>query len=138
MSVGLKVDFLWYSIGTGSFVHSFFSTICYNLENENWGSKFPYIMNNLYEGELNYNDVSKAKEELLIIKNELKKFPPSKVIWDIEDLTQQPPWGNDISSDITDLSNYFVTCYGEDLFDVLFQALHDAAEEKQNVILESL
>lgn len=24
MAVGLKVDFLWYPIGTGDFVHSFF------------------------------------------------------------------------------------------------------------------
>ncbi|EAH2267933.1 hypothetical protein D4934_14810, partial [Listeria monocytogenes] len=39
MAVGIKVDFLWFSIGTSDFFHSFFSTVCVNLENMNWGSK---------------------------------------------------------------------------------------------------
>ncbi|EAH1619706.1 hypothetical protein D4258_13215, partial [Listeria monocytogenes] len=33
MAVGIKVDFLWFSIGTSDFFHSFFSTVCVNLEN---------------------------------------------------------------------------------------------------------
>ena len=41
MDVGLKVDFLWYPIGDGDFVHSFFSTISCNFEKGNWGSPFP-------------------------------------------------------------------------------------------------
>ena len=57
MPVGLKVDFLWYPIGTGDFVHAFFSTICYNLEEKKWGSRFPCLMNDLYQGELSYKDV---------------------------------------------------------------------------------
>lgn len=44
MAVGLKVKFYWYQIGTGDFLHSFFSTIAYNLENSKWGSKYPFIM----------------------------------------------------------------------------------------------
>ena len=31
--------------------------------------------------------------ELKEIKQELAKFPPSDVIWDIEDLSASPPWG---------------------------------------------
>ena len=50
MAVGLKVDFLWYSIGQPDFLHSFFSTICVNLENSNWGSCYPILMNELYQG----------------------------------------------------------------------------------------
>ncbi|SCY48411.1 Immunity protein 70 [Pseudobutyrivibrio sp. AR14] len=36
-------------------------------------------------------------------------MPISNVIWDIDDLNKPVPWGDNISSDITDLSNYF--CY---------------------------
>ncbi|MBE9175423.1 hypothetical protein IQ225_09140 [Synechocystis salina LEGE 06155] len=49
----------------------------------------------------------------------LSKFSPDKVIWDIENLDIIPPWGNGISSDITDLLNYFVTSSGRDLIAVL-------------------
>ena len=138
MEVGLKVDFLWYPIGTGDFVHSFFSTICYRLENQQWGSRFPYLMNNLYQGKLSHVDVNQALVELMDIRRELAAFTPDKVIWDIEDLGKQPPWGNDISSDITNLSNYFVTCDGGDLFEEIFKAFHESQAGEQNILLMSL
>lgn len=40
MTVGIKADFLWFPIGTGDFFHSFFSTICVNLEGMSWGKRF--------------------------------------------------------------------------------------------------
>lgn len=138
MAVGLKVDFLWYPIGTGDFVHAFFSTVCYNLENQVWGSRFPNLMNNLYQGELSYENVDKAREELKIIREELAEYSPDKVVWDIEDLDKQSPWGEDISPDITNLSNYFITCDGDDIFEEFFKALHESQVERQNVMLENL
>lgn len=39
--VGLQVEFYWYQIGAASFLHAFFSTVCFRLEQGNWGSKFP-------------------------------------------------------------------------------------------------
>lgn len=33
--VGLKVGPIFYKIGNGSFLHAFFSTVAYNLENNN-------------------------------------------------------------------------------------------------------
>lgn len=138
MAVGLKVDFLWYPIGTGDFVHSFFSTICYNLEGEKWGSRFPYLMNNLYQGELSYKDVDSAKDELTIIFKEFKAFSPDKVVWDIEDLSKLPPWGEDISPEIKNLSDYFITCDGENIFDEIIKAFQESKVEKQNIILEKL
>ena len=71
-------------------------------------------------------------------KKEFSYISPQKVIWDIEDLAQQPPWGNDISEDITDLSNYFVTSEGEDLFDVLFKAFGRAKDDHENVEIKQL
>jgi 2,3-bisphosphoglycerate-dependent phosphoglycerate mutase len=74
MAVGFKVKFYWYQIGHGNFLHSFFSTVAYNLENGNWGSRFPIIMNELYQGKIERENIGKAIEELSIIKKELKKL----------------------------------------------------------------
>ena len=52
MAVGFKVGFFWYQIGSGDFLHCFFSTVAVNLENGSWGSRFPLIMNKLYQGSL--------------------------------------------------------------------------------------
>lgn len=128
MAVGFKVKFYWYQIGNGDFLYSFFSTVAYNLENENWGSRFPIIMNELYYGKVSNENTEKAIKELGIIQKELKEFTPEKVIWDIEDLSKEPPWGSDISKDITDLSNYFVTSDGKDFLTVFSHALEKAKE----------
>lgn len=94
-------------------------------------------MNELYQGELANANVSKAKVELNIIENELKNLSPDKVIWDIEDLTKQPPWGNKISNQITDLSNYFITSDGRDFLTIFRKALDAAIEIKKDVIISS-
>lgn len=136
--VGFKVKFEWYEVGAASFLHSFFSTIAYRLEDNKWGTRFPYLMRKLYQGKLERLDVEKAIEELDVIKNELKKFSPEKVIWDIENLNSQPPWGNEISEDITDLSNYFVTSDGKDLIKVLYDALETSIHLNSDVEICSL
>ena len=138
MAVGFKVKFYWYQIGHGDFLHSFFSMVAYNLENGNWGSRFPVIMNELYQGKLECDNTDKALEELSIIKKELQKFSPEKVVWDIEDLSKQPPWGNDISKDITDLSNYFVTSDGNDFLTVFSHALEKAKEVNAEIVIKSM
>ena len=113
MTHDMAVGFFWYQIGSGDFLHCFFSTVV-NLENGSWGSRFPLIMNKLYQGSLDSENVGKALIELNTIEEELGKISPDKVVWDIDDIKKQPPWGNNISKDITDLSNYFVTSDGED------------------------
>lgn len=138
MAVGLKVKFYWYQIGTGDFLHSFFSTIAYNLESKKWGSRFPNVMNEIYQGKISSEKIDEAVEELKIIREELKAFAPDKVVWDIEDLSKQPPWGNDISKDITDLSNYFVSSEGKDLFTVFFDALQKAKDLDSELQITSL
>lgn len=138
MAVGFSIDFLWYQIGTGDFLHSFFSTVCVRLEDGKWGSKYPYIMNILYQGKLEYDEVKHAKKELLEIQEKLKDFSPRDVVWDIDDLKQLPPWGDNISSDITNLSNYFVTSDGRDLIEVMFKVFEDAESEKACVEIINL
>lgn len=136
--VGFKVDFYWFEIGSGDFLYSFFSTVAYRLEGAKRGRRFPVIMKKLYQGEIKRKEVDKAIKELSIIKKELKEFTPDKVIWDIDDLSKQSPWGNDISDDITDLSNYFVTSDGEDFISVFFEALETAKEIDFGIEIKSI
>ena len=129
--VSFRVGCIMYEIGTASFLHSFFSTVAYRLENNRWGSKFPVIMNELYQGKLSCKNVPVAKAELTQIKKDLTMFSPNKVIWDIEDLSKQPPWGNNISNEISSLGNYFITCDGRDFIEVFNMALDAAIEIKK-------
>jgi hypothetical protein len=77
-------------------------------------------------------------QELVQIKDKLKEFSPEQVVWDIEDLSKQLPWGNKISSDITDLSNYFVTSDGEDFIGIFENALKMAARMGKELKIESI
>ena len=122
------VKYYMYTIGTADFLHSFFSTVCGRLENGKWGSRYPYLMNELYQGTLPAEHLAAGTEELAQIKRELAQFAPDQVIWDIEDRSLTPPWGDNISEDITDLSNYFVTSEGEDFLTVFSAALDKARE----------
>ncbi|MBR2409225.1 MAG: immunity 70 family protein [Lachnospiraceae bacterium] len=138
MAVGFKVKYYWYQIGNGDFLHSFFSTVAYHLENKSWGSRFPLLMNELYQGKLDKTNINKAIEELDTIQTELQRFEPNQVIWDIDDLSKQPPWGNNISKEITNLSNYFVTSEGADFISVFFRALRKANEVNAEIEIKSI
>lgn len=136
MAIGIEVDNIWTEIGAGSFLHAFFSTLSHRLEPDGWGSRFPTLMNELYQGRLPSGSAKIALTELQTAKQELKKFSPSQVIWDIENLDARPPWGDNISSDITDLSNYFVTSAGRDLFGVLEESLTWSAKKGKDIELK--
>jgi 2,3-bisphosphoglycerate-dependent phosphoglycerate mutase len=60
------------------------------------------------------------------------------IVWDFDDLSKSPPWGDNISEDVTDLSNYFGTSDGEDLFDILLHALKSSHSEKTNLEIVNL
>lgn len=138
MAVGFKVKYYWFQVGSGDFLHSFFSTICLRLENGDWGSKYPNLMKSLYQGTLEHDGLSDAINELTEIKKELEKLSPQEVVWDIEDLELTPPWGNDISSEITNLSNYFVTSEGEDLITLLGNALNKAKDLNESIMVDTM
>ena len=118
MGVGFKVGRVTDEIGTADFFYSFFSTIAVRLEPK-WGARFPVLMTKLYQGELRRKDAHLALRELATIQLELKAFAPSEIVWDFQDRTKSPPWGDNIDSCVTDLSNYFCTSAGRDLIEML-------------------
>jgi 2,3-bisphosphoglycerate-dependent phosphoglycerate mutase len=138
MTVGFEVDILWYEVGTPEFLNAFFSTVKYHLCTDDVSDKYPHFLNDLYHGKVKYKDALETLKEVEDIKLGLKEFKPEEIVWDIEDLSKSPPWGADISTDITDLSNYFVTSDGEDLFSSLINALRRSYEEKVDLEIVNL
>ena len=137
MSVGLKVGFFWYEIGTGDFLHSFFSTVSYHLENKEWGTVYPVLMEKLYRGSVDTGELEELKKELSDVEQRLRSIPPDRVIWDIEDLSRQPPWGKEISDDIKDLSDYFITSNGGNIFDMFRDAVSTAKTINSGIEIKS-
>ncbi len=135
MAVGIKVGSITDEIGTSEFFHAFFSTVSGNLEKEGWASRFPAVLGDLYQGKLDAASANSALSELIIIQKELSSFKPDMVVWDIENPNMQPPWGSNISADITSLADYFITSTGRDLISTLIEALEDAASSNKPVAI---
>jgi hypothetical protein len=128
VAVALRVGDRRWEVGTGDFFHAFFSTISYHLEPEGWGTHFPVLMDSLYQGSLGTDQADPALLELSEAKKGLAGLPPSRMVWDIENLAASPPWGDTISEDIKNLAGYFITSDGKDLFEVLSHALTSVNE----------
>ena len=138
MAVGLSVRSTVWPVGTGDFFHAFFSTVSARLEPDGWGTRFPVLMNELYGGELAADHAASALAELDQVRGELRRLPPSDVVWDVEDRAEQPPWGDDLSEEITDLGNYFVTEDGKDLIETAAEAIAEAGRAGAPLRVEPL
>ncbi len=135
MGVALVAGDEW-RVGTGAFFHAFFSTVAVRLEPQGWGSRFPRVMRDLYDGEVAPAALDALRAELGQVRAELAERPPSDVVWDAEDRAALPPWGDDISPAITDLGRYFVTSEGRDLFAVLDEAIAGARRRGEALRVE--
>ena len=111
MAVGFKVDIFFYETGHPDFYIAF-STMSYHTESEGWGTKYPLLMKNLYFDKLRWEDTEEALQNVEEIRKILSELPPAEVIWDIEHMEKQPPWGNKIPNKITSLANYHATPTG--------------------------
>ena len=136
MGVGIRVGSVIDEIGAPDFLNAFFSTISKNLEPEGWGSRFPSLLIDLYQGKLGNADVPRAQRELLDARSELQDLPPSKVVWDYSNPQIEPPWGKYISSHISNMSEYFVTSTGRNVFDVIYECFEDALIHGDDVSIE--
>lgn len=136
MGVDVLVGERGWEIGASDFFHAFFSTVSYHLEPDGWGSQFPMLMNEFYQGRLPASHAKRARKELAKIHGQLSSIPPTEVVWDIEDRSKRPPWGDEISAEITSLANYFVTSNGKDLFEILEQALAEAERIGEDVVIQ--
>jgi len=136
MSVDITVGSTSEEVGASSFLHAFFSTISVYCEPQGWGSRFPHLMNELYQGHLPAHSAAPALAELREAKAVLSQLPPSAVVWDIDNRSARPPWGNNIAETITNLGGYFVSSSGRDLFGVLDEILSLAVAKNLDATVE--
>jgi hypothetical protein len=116
---------MW-TVGEDDFLHSFFSTIAYQLEPEGWGSRFPALMKELYGGRLPVERVPEARKELQEIRAELERRPPEARVYDYDDPNREAPWP--VPPGAKSLAECFLTANAKNLLDILARAL-DVAEE---------
>lgn len=134
MSISFWVAEKTFNIGSPDLLHAFFSTITFHLEPNGWASRFPVLMDDLYSGKVSYEKIPRLKDELEEARIELARYPPSKVIWDIEDLSKQPPWRDEIAETTKSLADYFSNSLNsESLFDVLTRAIEYAQTEEADI-----
>lgn len=124
-----------YSIGSYSFSNAFFSTISVYCEPNGWGASMPLLMKKLYFGDVSFMESKAVINELLRARAVLERHPPSDVVWNFEDRSIPSPFGDNLSSDITSLGNYFVTSHGQDLFETLINAFVKSYLKREDVCL---
>jgi 2,3-bisphosphoglycerate-dependent phosphoglycerate mutase len=114
------------TLGQDYFVHSFFSTIAYQLEREGWGSRFPALMKELYMGRLAKERAPQARQELEQVHEELGRLPPEARVYAYEDPNKPTPWA--VPPEAKTLADCFLSSNGVNVLDLLEEAL-DLSEE---------
>lgn len=137
MAVALTSGAEIWEAGSSEELHALFSTCSHWLEPDGWGSRFPALMRELYQGELPAQDVAAARRELGQAREALSGMPPSGIVWDAEDLSRRPPEGDHVDPTINNLSEYFLTNDGENLLEVIDAALAHAQREHAAVTIRA-
>ena len=135
MPVGIKIGVVFKEIEPPGLLNAMFSTIGHCLESDGWGRRFPCLLNHFYQGPLQAHQVDQAIDELVLAKAEFEQLPPTDIIWDIEQLSELPPWGEHAPKRYTNLAKCFVTDGNEDLFDVIEDQFQRAIEENNDVLI---
>jgi hypothetical protein len=125
MTIFLKESCNIYTIGKADMLYLFFSTIANELENRFWGSRFPKIMNHLYNGELKNIDIKQALEEINLVKEEFKKVNIQKMLSNSENLLKQEIRLPNLLT-AKNGYEYFITSNGNNLVEVFIEVMQKA------------
>lgn len=137
MAVSLTVGDEVFEAGSPDELHALFSTIGARLEPDGWGSRFPALMERLYQGRLPAAHAAQARAELAEVRTGLEQLPPDAVVWDIEDRARRPPEGDDVDPAIANLAEYFLTGDGQPLLGAIDAALRAAERRGEDVVVRA-
>lgn len=124
----------WYEFGYSETLYSWFSTICYLLEDNDWGSKYPLVMGKFYFDEnegIPHNRVEEFKKELEDIENEFKTIESKKAIWSCEDkIYAVPPNMPNIDCNAKTIDRLYIkkqypNIEDKTIFELLYQCIED-------------
>ncbi len=119
-------------VGSGDIWTSLMSTVDIRLKNK---KDISYAINFLHSGECSAEDALETAKQFNIIRDELSKFGPDKIIYDEDNLKKEAPWKNNISPVITSCANFFTTADGNDLLFEIVNILTYAAVNEVSVEL---
>ena len=129
MHVGVRVGSIIDEVGTPAFFNAAFSTVQVLLEGGQPGKRFPVFSHQLHAGEVPAAQAAALLRELHTIALELQQFNPAQLVWDAEDRSLTPPWGDRIAEHITSLGSYS----GRELWALLIEAAEAAHAEQRNM-----
>jgi Immunity protein 70 len=116
-------------VGAPAILHALCSSISANLEPAGWGSRFPMVLNRLYQGHLPASACPAALLELRTIERELQDIPVSRVVWDYDDRSRAPSLHYRAPPEAQNLAGYFVTVNGLNLLRAgLIESVESAVE----------
>lgn len=124
----------WYEFGYSETLYSWFSTICYLLEDNRWGGRYPLVMNQLYFDERNgipYEKVKEFEAELKDIENKFKTIDSKKAIWSCEKKIYIIPKGMlniDYTAKTLDklyIKKHYPNQENKTIFELLYQCIKD-------------
>lgn len=136
MAVGVTVGSITDELGARSFVHSFFSTISVHCEPTGWSSRFPHLMNELYQGRFAARERLARARGTAAGQSDPEQFAPDGCGVGHREPPVQTAWGDTIASHITSLGDYFVSSTGREVFGILEEALAASAKEQRDAVLE--
>ena len=100
-------------IGNSDIWISLCSTIAVRLNyNE---EDIPLVLKFLRTGKCVAKEGNATARQFNLVRDELSKFAPDKVVYDIAEMTKEAPWGVNISDVITSCANFYTTSDGKDL-----------------------
>ena len=125
-----------YGVGKQNYLNSYFSTISKRLEPKGWGTRFPHIFKDLYPGELLGYEVEEVLKEFYIVREELKKVPKWRRIWDYfkeEKYIKEDDVGDKKAKNCYD---YFVAEESrKNITEIFIERLEDALENNEGVYI---
>lgn len=141
MTIAFRHGTVITEIGIDVVLHSLLSTVAVRLEGDEWGVRFPLIMIKLYQGRLDAPDADTALLELRQIRAGLATLAPAELIWDFNDLSRQPPWGDAVAPRTTSMADYHTTNASRNLLDEMLAcvtALKDGGGVLEIIALEGM
>jgi hypothetical protein len=131
--LALRVNGITTDLCPGGLLTSFCSSVAFHLEQSRWGSVFPVLQNELYQGKVPAEHAPALIDELERVRSGLSEVPPEGLVWDIDDRSAQPPWDSTYGAHITSLANFYVNTGQRYLIDVLIECARFSLELKRDM-----
>lgn len=100
-------------VGNSDIWYALYSTACISFGLKK--KKIKNAISFMESGKCKANTGYETARQFNLIRDELSRIPPEKLIYDMRDRKKSAPWINKISPAITSCGNLFTTADGKDL-----------------------